>query len=141
MPTGLGLRPGAKAPDEPPNPTGYAPPLDSTLAPAIYMTGRDRLAASECRQGALRPRRPDGGGVVRQEVEAATRWPPLVEQDVFNLRRKALFWRGRRSGHRRQRLIWTERARSRRQGRSAAQRRPSVARRLDAGEHTRTLLA
>ena len=30
MPTGLGLRPGAKAPDEPPNPTGYAPPLDST---------------------------------------------------------------------------------------------------------------
>ena len=30
MPTGLGLRPVAKAPDEPPNPTGYAPPLDST---------------------------------------------------------------------------------------------------------------
>ena len=27
---GIGLRPGAKAPDEPPNPTGYAPPLDST---------------------------------------------------------------------------------------------------------------
>ena len=32
MPTGLGLRPVAKAPDEPPNPTGYAPPLDSTPA-------------------------------------------------------------------------------------------------------------
>ena len=30
VPTGLGLRPGAKAPDEPPHPTGYAPPLDST---------------------------------------------------------------------------------------------------------------
>ena len=30
VPTGLGLRPVAKAPDEPPNPTGYAPPLDST---------------------------------------------------------------------------------------------------------------
>ena len=28
---GVGLRPGAKAPDQPPNPTGYAPPLDSTL--------------------------------------------------------------------------------------------------------------
>ena len=27
---GFGLRPGAKAPDEPPSPTGYAPPLDST---------------------------------------------------------------------------------------------------------------
>ena len=26
----FGLRPGAKAPDEPPSPTGYAPPLDST---------------------------------------------------------------------------------------------------------------
>ena len=26
---GIGLRPGAKAPDQPPNPTGYAPPLDS----------------------------------------------------------------------------------------------------------------
>ena len=30
MPTEFGLRPGAKAPDEPPSPTGYAPPLDST---------------------------------------------------------------------------------------------------------------
>ena len=30
VPTGFGLRPGAKAPDEPPTPTGYAPPLDST---------------------------------------------------------------------------------------------------------------
>ena len=29
---GIGLRPGAKAPDQPPNPTGYAPPLDSTHA-------------------------------------------------------------------------------------------------------------
>ena len=27
---GFGLRPGAKAPDEPPSPPGYAPPLDST---------------------------------------------------------------------------------------------------------------
>ena len=38
MPTGLGLRPGAKAPDEPPNPTGYAPPLDSTCP--YVMRGR-----------------------------------------------------------------------------------------------------
>ena len=30
---GFGLRPGAKAPDEPPSPTGYAPPLDSTRTP------------------------------------------------------------------------------------------------------------
>ena len=30
VPMGFGLRPGAKAPDEPPSPTGYAPPLDST---------------------------------------------------------------------------------------------------------------
>ena len=31
---GFGLRPGAKAPDEPPSPTGYAPPLDSTVRDA-----------------------------------------------------------------------------------------------------------
>ena len=30
MPTGAGLRPGAKAPDEPPDPTGGAPALDPT---------------------------------------------------------------------------------------------------------------
>ena len=27
---GVGLRPGAKAPEVPPTPTGHAPPLDST---------------------------------------------------------------------------------------------------------------
>ena len=40
MPTGFGLRPGAKAPDEPPNPTGYAPLLDSTLM-VMTLLGRD----------------------------------------------------------------------------------------------------
>ena len=30
MPTGAGLRPGAKAPEEPPDPTGGAPALDPT---------------------------------------------------------------------------------------------------------------
>ena len=30
VPTGFGLRPGAKAPDEPPTPHRYAPPVDST---------------------------------------------------------------------------------------------------------------
>ena len=29
VPTEAGLRPGAKAPDEPPNPTGYAPLLQT----------------------------------------------------------------------------------------------------------------
>ena len=33
---GVGLRPGAKAPDEPPTPTGYAPPLDSTIEKLSY---------------------------------------------------------------------------------------------------------
>ena len=30
VPTGFGLRPGAKGPDEPPTPHHYAPPVDST---------------------------------------------------------------------------------------------------------------
>ena len=45
MPTGLGLRPGAKAPDEPPYPTGYAPPLDSTQQPRV---GQSPSASAIC---------------------------------------------------------------------------------------------
>ena len=49
MPTGFGLRPGTKAPDEPPSPTGYAPPLDSTLGHAssvLRCSARISLSAS-----------------------------------------------------------------------------------------------
>ena len=58
-PTGLGLRPVAKAPDEPPNPTGYAPPLDSTPSPAhemcagpgVALSAMDSLAQAPCASG------------------------------------------------------------------------------------------
>ena len=81
--------------------------------------------------------------VIRNEVEADHTfwWPPLVEHDVFINRPE-----GRYSGGGVEEAIVVkgqsdERARSRRPGRSPAQRGRSAAESLDAGEHTRTLLA
>ena len=67
--------------------------------------------------------------MVRNEVEADdTRWPPLVEHDVFNgLPARVLFWRGVGEGI-------VVKGQSDERGRSGTER-------LDVGEHTRTLLA
>ncbi len=93
MPTGFGLRPGTKAPDEPPSPTGHAPPLDSTrYGHAAGPTGRwrcrrpapvdvpcarrapgpDRLAVRRCLSDY---RTPDTGLTERLPVDPWTRGP------------------------------------------------------------------
>jgi hypothetical protein len=53
VPTGFGLRPGPKAPDEPPSPTGHAPPLDSTRYPALPQSGQASSNSGPIRSGAL----------------------------------------------------------------------------------------
>ena len=74
MPTGLGLRPVAKAPDEPPNPTGYAPPLDSTgveSRPPLRPTG---VFLAVVRRRDRHRRAPGGANVDR--LQAVAPHPP-----------------------------------------------------------------
>ena len=97
MPTGLGLRPVAKAPDEPPNPTGYAPPLDSTK----IEEGEQETAATEAKRSATL----DG----RERVELASQIEALEsERNVLRaeLGRAEERLRGETKG--RTRLIRTE---------------------------------
>ena len=62
--------------------------------------------------------------------------PTLDEQTSQWSPARASFWRGRRKGHRRQGPIWTSVRRAGVKAVSPARRGRSVARRLDAGEHT-----
>ena len=78
MPTGLGLRPGAKAPDEPPNPTGYAPPLDSTQLhrrawdhPSRYLGTRTRTVRPRSWKGVRIRSNRENNLAMRRERSAA----------------------------------------------------------------------
>ena len=85
---GFGLRPGAKAPDEPPSPTGYAPPLDSTARHVVER--RDVDAGHSCGKllavapvNYLQPKLIRARGARRQQrllgaaAGASARSPPL----------------------------------------------------------------
>ena len=78
MPTGAGLRPGAKAPDEPPDPIGGAPALDPTGERGEETYPRD----SACGPVAKAPDKPP----------TPTGYAPLLDSTVR--REKALFLSG-----------------------------------------------
>ena len=71
---GFGLRPGAKAPDEPPSPTGYAPPLDSTVEPGLYS------GAPESSSVVVRARRTPSVRSPKGRGRYASRWTPCRDR-------------------------------------------------------------
>ena len=99
VPRGAGLRPGAKAPDEPPDPTGGAPAPDPTHLPLLGFLTFDReseqyLCASLLRHGkaVASEDRWRLGALARQPIASSPRFRRADRACHFQLLRGARSW-------------------------------------------------